>query len=67
MKSKEKINNERRSFFAKFGFGALSAALVSVLPIKLFASSHNEEQKKVFVSINPLAVKRTVKESSPKQ
>lgn len=67
MKS-NKVNTERRKLFARFGIGALSAGLMSVIPVKLFSWMKSEEKisaqsaqskKSVSISINPNAVKRT--------
>ncbi|GEM_PF-2584539 len=67
MKS-NKVNTERRKLFARFGIGALSAGLMSVIPAKLFSGMKSEEKKSaqseqskksVSISINPNAVKRT--------
>ncbi len=60
-----KTNNERREFFTKLGFGALSAGLASLIPFKLFSQSKPESkmdkknpESNVKISINPMAVKR---------
>lgn len=57
------INPERRKFFTKFGLGALSTSILSIVPFKLFASSSEKKhsEQKVSIVINPLAVKRTKK------
>jgi hypothetical protein len=54
------MNNNRRNFFTKFGTGALATAVVSAIPLKLFASKKSEvnTNKKVTVQIHPSAVKR---------
>lgn len=55
------MNNNRRNFFTKFGTGALATAVVSAIPLKLFASKKSESSvnnKKVTVQIHPSAVKR---------
>lgn len=59
MESKENINKERRTFFTKLGLGAVSAALLSMVPLKMFAVSKPVEKKNISVSINPLAVQRS--------
>lgn len=58
------INPERRKFFTKLGFGALSAGVVNAIPFRLFAQSSAEKkhsEQKITIAINPLAVKRTNK------
>ncbi len=56
-----KTNTERRKFFKKAGLSAISAGVMSMIPFKLFAHSHEESknpQTKVNITINPMAVKR---------
>lgn len=57
-------NPARRNFFTKIGLGALSAGVMSMVPLKIFgAPKKNAAQsgQQISISIDPMAVKRTNK------
>ena len=61
---KSKINPARRNFFTKFGLGALSAGVVSMVPLKIFGAVKKNDTKsgqQISITIDPMAVKRTKK------
>lgn len=61
---KSNTNPARRTFFTKFGLGALSAGVMSMIPVPLFAGrkkSNPESGTKISITIDPMAVKRTNK------
>jgi len=56
-----KTNSERRNFFKKAGISAVGAALLSAVPLNLFAKANTaatEKNTAVTITINPMAVKR---------
>jgi hypothetical protein len=61
---KSKTNSARRNFFTKFGLGALSTGVMSMIPVTLFAGrkkSSPESGTQISITIDPMAVKRTNK------
>jgi hypothetical protein len=59
-----RVDHKRRKFFATMGIGFLAGGLISTVTGKLFQLTGKKEvaaEKKVSVSINPMAVKRTSK------
>jgi hypothetical protein len=61
---KSTTNSARRSFFAKFGLGALSAGVMSMIPAAVFAKSKKNKPAsgtQISITIDPMAVKRTNK------
>jgi hypothetical protein len=63
MLMKNDTNIERRNFFKKAGLSAISAGVLGILPVKLFAHSQNESKnprskENISININPMAVKR---------
>jgi hypothetical protein len=61
---KSKINPARRTFFTKFGLGALSAGVMSMVPLKIFGAPKKNDKKsgqQISITIDPMAVKRTKK------
>lgn len=55
-------NMNRKDFFIKIGKGALLAALISALPIKLFSKTEKIScQSNPKIKIHPSAVKRNNK------